>query len=139
MILEATDILVAAGRIPNTEAIGLEQTGVKLDSRGFIQVNEHLQTTAPDIWAMGDCAGSPQFTHVAYDDFQNYCASNMHGGSRTTSGRLVPFCIFTDPEFARVGLNESEATKTGLRLSNSRSCQSKPYSAPILSGRGAAT
>jgi len=110
--LEGTDILVATGRVPNTQGIGLEKTGVGLDARGYIQVNERLETTAPDIWAMGDCAGSPLFTHVAFDDFR-IVRDNLHGGSRTTRGRLVPFCIFTDPELARVGLNESEAAKAG--------------------------
>lgn len=110
--LQGTDILVAAGRVPNTKDIGLDKTGVNLDARGYIQVNERLETTSPEIWAMGDCAGSPQFTHVAFDDFR-IVHDNLHGGSRTTRGRLVPFCLFTDPELARVGLNESEAAKAG--------------------------
>ena len=82
--------------------------GVELDARGYIKVNERLETTAPGVWAMGDCAGSPQFTHVAFDDFR-IVRDNLNGGSRTTRNRLVPFCMFTDPELARVGLNESEA------------------------------
>jgi pyruvate/2-oxoglutarate dehydrogenase complex dihydrolipoamide dehydrogenase (E3) component len=82
--------------------------GVELDVRGYIKVNERLETTAPGVWAMGDCAGSPQFTHVAFDDFR-IVRDNLNGGRRTTRGRLVPFCMFTDPELARVGLNESEA------------------------------
>ncbi len=106
--LEGTDILVAAGRVPNTQGLGLDKTDVELDSRGYIRVNEKLQTTAPGIWAMGDCAGSPHFTHVAFDDFR-VVRDNLNGGNRTTNDRLVPFCIFTDPEVARVGLNESEA------------------------------
>ena len=73
-----------------------------------MKVNERLETTAPDVWAMGDCAGSPQFTHVAFDDFR-IVRDNLNGGNRTTRDRLVPFCMFTDPELARVGLNESEA------------------------------
>jgi pyruvate/2-oxoglutarate dehydrogenase complex dihydrolipoamide dehydrogenase (E3) component len=111
-MLEASDILVAAGRTPNTGNIGLENTGVKLDGRGYIQVNERLETTAPDIWALGECAGSPQFTHVSEDDFRIVHA-NLHGGSRTTRDRLVPFCLFTDPEFARVGMSETEAIGAG--------------------------
>lgn len=66
-------------------------------------MNGRLETTAPDVWAMGDCAGSPQFTHAAYDDFR-IVRDNLHGGGRTTQGRLVPFCMFTDPELGRVGL-----------------------------------
>ena len=106
--IEASDLLVAAGRTPNTQGIGADLAGVELDSRGYIKVNERLETTAPGVWAMGDCAGSPQFTHVAFDDFR-IVRDNLNGGSRTTRNRLVPFCMFTDPELARVGLNESEA------------------------------
>jgi pyruvate/2-oxoglutarate dehydrogenase complex dihydrolipoamide dehydrogenase (E3) component len=111
--IEATDLLVATGRTPNTRGIGLEAAGIELDARGYIKVNERLQTTAPGVWAMGDCAGSPQFTHVAYDDFR-VVRDNLNGGTRSTRDRLVPFCMFTDPELARVGLNESEAKKRGI-------------------------
>jgi pyruvate/2-oxoglutarate dehydrogenase complex dihydrolipoamide dehydrogenase (E3) component len=112
-IIEGTDLLVAAGRTPNTQGIGLERAGVELDRRGYIKVNERLETTAANVWAMGDCAGSPHFTHVAFDDFR-VVRDNLNGGNRTTKNRLVPFCIFTDPELARVGLNESEAKSRGL-------------------------
>jgi len=111
-VMEGTDILVAVGRIPNTRDIGLEKTGVQLDEHGYIQVNDRLETTAPDIWALGECAGSPQFTHISEDDFR-IVHSNLHGGSRTTRDRQVPFCLFTDPEVARVGLSENEAAKAG--------------------------
>src|SRR3984885_12672506 len=110
--IEGTDLLVATGRTPNTQGIGLETAGIELDARGYIKINERLETTAAGIWAMGDCAGSPQFTHVAYDDFR-VVRDNLNGGSRTTRDRLIPFCIFTDPELARVGLNETEAKKRG--------------------------
>ena len=112
-ILEGTDLLVATGRTANTDGIGLEQTGVELNEHGYIKVNERLQTTAAHIWAMGDCAGSPQFTHVAFDDFR-VVYDNLNGGNRTTKNRLVPFCMFTDPELARVGRNESEARRDGI-------------------------
>ena len=111
-LLVGSDILVAAGRIPNTHNIGLDKTGVSLDARGYIQVNERLETTAPDIWALGECAGSPQFTHVSEDDFR-IVQANLHGGSRNTRDRLIPFCLFTDPEIARVGWNEKEAVAAG--------------------------
>jgi len=111
--IEGTDLLVAAGRTPNTRGIGLEAAGVELDERGYIKVNERLETTAAGVWAMGDCAGSPQFTHVAFDDFR-VVRDNLNGGNRTTRDRLIPFCMFTDPELARVGLNESEAKKRGI-------------------------
>src|SRR4029077_13575046 len=113
-LLEGSDILVATGRIPNTQNVGLDKTGVALDARGYIQVNERLETTAPGIWALGECAGSPQFTHVSEDDFRIVHA-NLHGGSRSTHDRLIPFCLFTDPEIARVGLNENEAVAAGRR------------------------
>jgi pyruvate/2-oxoglutarate dehydrogenase complex dihydrolipoamide dehydrogenase (E3) component len=111
--IEGTDLLVATGRTPNTRGIGLEGAGIELDARGYIKVNERLETTAPGVWAMGDCAGSPHFTHVAFDDFR-VVRDNLNGGSRTTRDRLIPFCMFTDPELARVGLNESEAKKRGI-------------------------
>ena len=108
--IEGSDLLVATGRTPNTRGIGVEAAGIELDARGYIKVNERLETTAAGVWAMGDCAGSPQFTHVAYDDFR-VVRENLGGGSRTTRDRLIPFCMFTDPELARVGLNETEAKK----------------------------
>jgi pyruvate/2-oxoglutarate dehydrogenase complex dihydrolipoamide dehydrogenase (E3) component len=111
--IEGTDLLVATGRTANTDGIGLELTGVQLDEHGYIKVNERLQTTSDNIWAMGDCAGSPQFTHVAFDDFR-VVHDNLNGGSRTTKNRLIPFCMFTDPELARVGRNESEAQRAGI-------------------------
>ncbi|MGH7905222.1 MAG: dihydrolipoyl dehydrogenase family protein [Candidatus Binataceae bacterium] len=112
-LIEGTDLLVATGRKANTDGIGLERTGVELDERGYIKVNERLETSAPNVWAMGDCAGSPQFTHVAFDDFR-VVHENLNGGNRTTKNRLVPFCMFTDPELARVGRNESEARRDGI-------------------------
>jgi pyruvate/2-oxoglutarate dehydrogenase complex dihydrolipoamide dehydrogenase (E3) component len=111
--VEGSDLLVAAGRVPNTQGIGLEAVGIELDARGYVKVNERLETTAAGIWAMGDCAGSPQFTHVAFDDFR-VVRENLDGGTRTTRDRLIPFCMFTDPELARVGLNELEARKRGI-------------------------
>jgi pyruvate/2-oxoglutarate dehydrogenase complex dihydrolipoamide dehydrogenase (E3) component len=109
-IVEGTHLLVSAGRTPNTKGIGLEQAGVELDARGYIKVNDRLETSASDVWAMGDCAGSPQFTHVAYNDFR-VVRDNLKGGNRTTKDRIVPFCMFTDPELARVGRNEFEAKR----------------------------
>jgi len=114
LVLEGTDLLVASGRLPNTEGIGLEVAGVELDERGIVRVNERLQTTAPGVWAVGDCAGSPYFTHVALDDFR-VVRDNLTGRNRVTTGRLVPFCLFTDPELARVGMSEREAQQRGVR------------------------
>lgn len=111
--IEGTHLLVASGRVPNTDGIGLGLAGVETDDRGFVKVNERLQTTAADVWAVGDCAGSPQFTHIGFDDFR-VVRDNLAGVDRVTTGRQVPSCLFTDPEFARVGLNESEARDRGL-------------------------
>jgi len=110
-----SDILVAAGRIPNTAGIGLEATGVELDYRGYIRVNERLETTASDVWAIGECAGSPQFTHVSIDDFR-IIRDNLAGGNRSTRNRLVPYCMFTEPPLARVGLSESEAQRQDVAV-----------------------
>jgi len=111
--LEGSHLLVATGRAPNTAGIGLELTGVETTATGYIKVNERLETTAPGVWAIGEVAGSPQFTHVSLDDFR-VVHSNLTGGNRVTTGRLVPFCLFTDPEFARVGLSENEARARGV-------------------------
>jgi pyruvate/2-oxoglutarate dehydrogenase complex dihydrolipoamide dehydrogenase (E3) component len=111
--IEGSDILVAAGRVPNTQDIGLEKAGVALDARGYIRVNDRLETTAPDVWAMGDCAGSPQFTHVAGDDFR-IVKNNLAGGHSSTRDRLVPYCMFTDPQLAHVGLSERDAQRDGI-------------------------
>jgi pyruvate/2-oxoglutarate dehydrogenase complex dihydrolipoamide dehydrogenase (E3) component len=108
-----SDILVAAGRTPNTVGIGLDVAGVKLDSRGYVQVNDRLETTAPDVWAIGECAGSQQFTHVSFDDFR-IIRDNLAGGNRSKRDRLVPYCLFTDPPLARVGLSEREAQQRGI-------------------------
>jgi pyruvate/2-oxoglutarate dehydrogenase complex dihydrolipoamide dehydrogenase (E3) component len=111
--VEGSDILVAAGRRPNTADIGLDTAGVELDDRGYIKVNERLETSAAGIWAIGECAGSPQFTHVSLDDFR-VIRDQLAGGDRTTRGRLVPYCMFTDPPLARVGLSETEAQHQGI-------------------------
>jgi pyruvate/2-oxoglutarate dehydrogenase complex dihydrolipoamide dehydrogenase (E3) component len=112
-IIDGSDLLVATGRTPNTRGLGLDHAGVELAARGYIKVNERLETTAPNVWAMGDCAGSPHFTHVAFDDFR-IVRDNLNGGHRTTTDRLIPFCMYTDPPLARVGLNESEAKSRGI-------------------------
>ncbi len=113
--IEASDILIAAGRAPNTAAIGLEEAGVALDSQGYIRVNERLETSAPGVWAIGECAGSPQFTHVSEDDFR-IIRDNLAGGRRSTRGRLVPYCMFTDPQLGHVGLSEGEAQRQSVAV-----------------------
>ena len=112
--IEASDVLVATGRTPMTRDVGLEAAGVELDARGFVRVNDRLEATAPDTWAMGDCAGSPQQTHVALDDYRIVKANVFGGGGRRTSDRLIPHTVFIDPELGRVGLTERAARAAGL-------------------------
>ena len=112
-IVEGNDILVSVGRMPNTGGIGLELAHVEVDDRGYIRVNERLETSAPGVWAIGECAGSPQFTHISEDDFR-IIRDNLAGGKRSTRDRLVPYCVFTDPPLAHVGLSEGEAQRQGV-------------------------
>jgi pyruvate/2-oxoglutarate dehydrogenase complex dihydrolipoamide dehydrogenase (E3) component len=114
-MVEASDILVATGRIPNTTGIGLDTAGVSLDARGYVQVNDRLETTASDVWAIGECAGSPQFTHASVDDFR-IIRDNLAGGMRSTGDRLVPYCVFTDPPLAHIGLSERAAQRQGIAV-----------------------
>jgi pyruvate/2-oxoglutarate dehydrogenase complex dihydrolipoamide dehydrogenase (E3) component len=114
-IIEGSDLLVATGRTPNTAGIGLDLAGVALDPRGYIVVNDRLETSAPDVWAIGECAGSPQFTHVSFDDFR-VIRANLTGGDRTKRDRLVPYCMFTDPPLARVGLSEGDAQRQAIAV-----------------------
>jgi pyruvate/2-oxoglutarate dehydrogenase complex dihydrolipoamide dehydrogenase (E3) component len=112
-VIAGTDLLVAGGRLPNTDGIGLATAGVEIDERGHVRVDDRRRTTAEGVWAVGDCAGGPYFTHISFDDFR-VVLDNLAGGNRTTSGRQVPFCLFTDPELARVGLSEREAKERGI-------------------------
>ena len=112
--IKGSHILVAAGRVPNTAGIGLDKAGVELDGRGFVRVNERLETSAPDVWALGECAGSPMFTHISEDDFR-IVRDNLSGGRRSTRDRLIPYCMFTDPPLAHVGLSEREAERQGVK------------------------
>ena len=113
--IEGSDILVAAGRTPQTREIGLEEAGIALDKRGFVTVDDRLQTTAEGVWAVGECAGSPQFTHVAFDDFR-VVRDNLAGKVRSTRDRLIPYCAFIDPELARVGLDETAAQQQRIAV-----------------------
>ena len=125
--LEGSHLLVATGRTPNTQNMGLDLVGIKTTPSGHFQVNDRLETTAPGVWALGDCAGSPHFTHASFDDFRiirdnlaqanlaqaNLAETNSTGASRTTKNRQIPSVTFTDPELAQVGLTENEAKKQG--------------------------
>jgi pyruvate/2-oxoglutarate dehydrogenase complex dihydrolipoamide dehydrogenase (E3) component len=111
--LEGSHLLVAAGRRPNTDGLGLAAAGVETDARGFVKVDERLRTNVPGIYAIGDVNGGPAFTHISYDDFRILRANLLEGGSATTTGRLVPYTVFIDPQLGRVGLGEAEATAAG--------------------------
>ena len=111
--LVGSHILAATGRIPNTSGIGLELAGVDVTPSGWLQVNDRLETTAPNIWAIGECAGSPQFTHASLDDFR-VIRDNLAGGNRSTRDRQMPSCLYTDPQVAHIGLTELEAKRQGI-------------------------
>jgi pyruvate/2-oxoglutarate dehydrogenase complex dihydrolipoamide dehydrogenase (E3) component len=116
--LQGSHILVATGRTPNTKNMGLELVGIKTTPAGHVQVNDRLETTVPGVWAMGDCAGSPHFTHISFDDFRvvrnNLYPTNPVVGRHSTAGRQVPSVTFTDPELAHIGLRENEAKQQAI-------------------------
>ncbi len=112
--LEGSHLLVAVGRISNADRLNLEAAGVAVDERGFIQVNERLETSVPGIYALGDVNGGPAFTHISYDDYRVLRTNLLEGGNATTAGRLVPYTVFIDPQLGRVGLTEQQAEEQGL-------------------------
>ncbi|OKH45243.1 pyridine nucleotide-disulfide oxidoreductase [Calothrix sp. HK-06] len=114
--LQGSHLLVAVGRAPTTDSLNLAATGVATDERGFIQVNDRLETNIPGIWALGDINGGPQYTHVALDDYRIVKANLIDGGNRSTRDRLVPSCLYIDPELAHVGLTETEAQRQGYAI-----------------------
>lgn len=109
-------LLVATGRRPNTDDLGLDKAGVQTDKRGYIQVNSRLETNVSGIWALGDVKGGPAFTHISYDDYQIVYGNLFEGKSLTIENRLIPYSVFTDPQLGRVGMTEKEARATGRRL-----------------------
>lgn len=113
-VIVGSHVLVATGRVPNSQSLNLDAAGVTVDKRGFVPVNERLETNVTGIWALGDITGGPAFTHIAYDDYRVIRDNLLHRGSATTKDRLVPYCVFIDPELGRVGLSEEEAKARGL-------------------------
>jgi len=111
--LRGTHLLVATGRTPNVERLVLESAGVEVDKRGFIKVNERLETNVPGVYALGEVNGGPAFTHMAYDDFRIIRRNLLEGTPATIAGRPVPYTMFIDPQLARVGLSEEEARREG--------------------------
>jgi pyruvate/2-oxoglutarate dehydrogenase complex dihydrolipoamide dehydrogenase (E3) component len=111
--LAGSHLLVAAGRIPNSDRLNLSAAGVETDGRGFIKVDEQLETNVEGVWAIGDVKGGPAFTHISYDDYRVIRANLLENSSRTTQSRLVPYTVFIDPQLGRVGLSEKEARAQG--------------------------
>jgi pyruvate/2-oxoglutarate dehydrogenase complex dihydrolipoamide dehydrogenase (E3) component len=114
--LQGSHLLVAAGRTPNTDALNPQAAGVQLSKRGTIPVNDRLETNVPGIYAVGDVNGGPSFTHISYDDYRILTTNLIEGGSAATSGRLVPYTVFIDPQLGRVGLGEDEARQRGRKI-----------------------
>ncbi len=116
MELQGSHLLVAVGRAPTTDHLNLAAAGVATDVRGFIRVNDRLETNVPRIWALGDINGGPEYTHVSLDDYRIVKANLIEGGDRSTQGRLIPYCLFIDPELAQVGLTETAAQQQGYAI-----------------------
>lgn len=116
MRLQGSHVLVATGRIPNSDDLNLAAAGVETDAAGYIKVNERLETTVPGVYAMGDVKGGPQFTHISYDDYRVLKANLLEQGHATVSGRPVPYAVFIDPQLGRIGLTEGQAKESGRRI-----------------------
>ena len=114
--ISGTHLLVSTGRTPNSDSLNLSAAGVATDSRGFIRVNEKLETNVPGIYAMGDINGGPAFTHISYDDFRILRSNVLQNGNAVTTGRLVPYTVYIDPQLGRIGLSESEAKAQGKKV-----------------------
>jgi pyruvate/2-oxoglutarate dehydrogenase complex dihydrolipoamide dehydrogenase (E3) component len=118
--VSGSHVLLAAGRVPNTNRLGLDAAGISTDAKGFIGVNGRLETNVPGVYALGDVKGGPAFTHISYDDYRVIRRNLLEGGSATTEGRLLPYTVFIDPQLGRVGLNERDARKQGVRYQVAR-------------------
>lgn len=114
--VHCSHLMVAIGRTPNTTGLGLDAAGVELNARGAITVNDRLETSAANVYALGDCNGGPLFTHASWDDYRIVLANVLHGAGRSTAGRLMPYTLFIDPELGRVGLTEEQAVAQGYDI-----------------------
>jgi pyruvate/2-oxoglutarate dehydrogenase complex dihydrolipoamide dehydrogenase (E3) component len=114
--LQGSHLLVATGRKPNTDELGLEAAGVAADARGYITVNDRMETNVPGIWALGDVKGGPAFTHISYNDYQIAYANIVEGKNLSIANRYLPYALFTDPELGRVGMSETEARASGRKF-----------------------
>ena len=115
-VLTGTELLLAAGRVPNTDRLQLPAAGIATDEHGYVVVNDRLESSAPGVYAVGDVTGEPAFTHISYDDYRILQANLLEGGSLSRAGRLVPYTVFIDPQLGRVGMSEQEARRAGLRV-----------------------
>jgi pyruvate/2-oxoglutarate dehydrogenase complex dihydrolipoamide dehydrogenase (E3) component len=115
-VIDASHVLVALGRTPNTDSLDLDSAGIATDTGGFVQVNERLETNVPGVYAVGDVKGGPAFTHISYDDFRILRSNLLAGGAATTANRLVPYTVFIDPQLGRIGLSEREALAQGRTI-----------------------
>lgn len=115
-VVKGSQLLIAAGRKPNTDALNLSATGVELDPHGYIKVNDYLETNVPGIYSLGDVKGGPAFTHISYDDYRIVAANLLNGESRSTRDRILPYTVFIDPQLGRIGLSESDARKQGKKI-----------------------
>lgn len=115
-IITCSHILVAAGRTPNTDTLNISATGIETDEKGHIKVNEKLETAVEGIYAIGDVKGGPEFTHISYNDYIIIANNLLRQKNESVSGRMVPYCMFTDPQLGRVGVTEMEARKRGLNI-----------------------
>jgi len=115
-VLTGSHLLLAAGRVPNTDKLNLDATGIQTDKRGYIPVNDKLETSVSGIYALGDVKGGPAFTHISYDDFRIIRTNLLEHGNASTRDRILPYTVFIDPQLGRVGLNEAEARKQGRNV-----------------------
>jgi pyruvate/2-oxoglutarate dehydrogenase complex dihydrolipoamide dehydrogenase (E3) component len=113
--IEGTHMLVALGRTPNTASLNLAAAGLETDDKGFIPVDDHLRTSVPGIWAMGDVNGRGAFTHTSYNDFEVVADNILDGGKRSIAGRVPVYGLFIDPPLGRIGLSEDEVRKSGRK------------------------
>jgi pyruvate/2-oxoglutarate dehydrogenase complex dihydrolipoamide dehydrogenase (E3) component len=114
--ISGTHLLLAAGRVPNTDLLKASAAGFPMDAHGYLRVNERLETDVPRVFALGDIKGGPAFTHISYDDFRIIRSNLIERKNASTAGRVVPYAVFIDPQLGRVGLTESEARATGRKI-----------------------